>query len=396
MFQAGTHLESVREQTPGCRSLIHFNNAGSSLVARPVLDAMLSHLALESRAGGYEAAEQECERIAAVYGSIGRLINAQPEEIALTESATKAWDLIFYSMKFAKGDRILTSSHEYVSNYIAFLQLEKRCGVSIEVIPNDEHGLLSLEALQKMIDPNVRLLALTHVPSNNGLVQPVAQAGRISRQAGVPFLLDACQSVGQMPVDVEEIGCDFLTATGRKYLRAPRGTGFLFVRRDMLNQIEPVFLDTHAVIWDGPDTYRLRPDARRFESWESGIAARMGLGAAADYALELGLSHTYKYIRELASYTRQALNNIKGVAVNDLGSEPCGIICFSMRGRAALEVRDQLRENGINVSCTSALSVLRHRQVFQSPSMVRASLHYYNTYTEADRFVNQISLMVKA
>ena len=227
-------LQQIRQDTPGCAHVLHFNNAGSSLMPQPVLDATVAHLQLEARIGGYEAAAQVAQSIEHVYDAVATLIHCSRDEVAIIENATRAWDMAFYSIPFKQGDRILTASSEYASNYIAFLQRAQKTGAIIEVIPNDEHGQVSLDALKHMLDDKVKLIAITHVPTNSGLVQPIAAIGRIAREAGILYLVDACQSIGQMPIDVQQIGCDMLSVTGRKYLRGPRGTGFLYVRHDVL------------------------------------------------------------------------------------------------------------------------------------------------------------------
>ncbi len=276
----------MRADTPGCHDIVHLNNAGAALPPRIVVDTVVEHLELEARIGGYAAADAVAERAAAVYDSVAALLGAQPEEIALLESATRAWDVAFYALaaSFAPGDRILTSRAEYASNVIVCLQVARRTGVSIEVIPDDETGQLSTDALGAMLDERVRLVAMSWIPTQGGLVNPAAAVGAITRAAGVPYLLDACQAAGQLPIDVDALGCDFLSATGRKYLRAPRGTGLLYVRRSRLAELEPTFLDVHAAQWLTGDTIAIRDDARRFETWEHSVANQLGLGAAVDYA----------------------------------------------------------------------------------------------------------------
>jgi cysteine desulfurase/selenocysteine lyase len=379
-------IARLRAETPGCRNVIHFNNAGAALQPTPVLDAVLDHLRLEGEIGGYEAADRAEAALEAVYGSIARLINAAPDEIALVENATRAWDMAFYAVPLGKGDRILTASAEYASNYIAFLQVAKHRGVEIVVVPNDESGQLSIDALEAMIDERVKLIAVTHVPTNGGLVNPAAAIGRIARRHGIPYLLDACQSVGQMPVDVAAIQCDMLSATGRKFLRGPRGTGFLWVRRSFIERLEPPFLDLHAARWTGPDSYEIRPDARRFENWESFVAGRLGLGAAAEYALALGLDAIGTRVRMLADRLRRSLGEIDGVTVRDLGRERCGIVTFTMKGVPAAANGAALAAKGINAT-TSSLFSTRHDMAARGLDMLlRASVHYYNTEDEVGRF----------
>ena len=278
-------LTAVRADTPGVEGVVHFNNAGASLRPRPVDAAVTAHLRREQEIGGYEAAAEATEALEGTYRSLAELINAAPDEVAHLENATRAWAMLFYSLPFSAGDRILTARAEYASNYLAYLQAARRHGVEVVVVPDDEHGQISVAALEELIDERTRLISLVHVPSGGGLVNPAEEVGRVARTHGIPYLLDACQSLGQMPVDVAAIGCDFLSSTGRKFLRGPRATGFLYVRRYWLDRLEPVMIDLHSATWTGPDDYRLRPDARRFETWESYVAGRIGLGVAADYAM---------------------------------------------------------------------------------------------------------------
>ncbi|MDC0679632.1 aminotransferase class V-fold PLP-dependent enzyme [Sorangium atrum] len=380
-------IAALRRDTPACAGVLHFNNAGSSLPPAVVVDTVVEHLRREAAVGGYEAEEEAGARLEAVYGSIARLIGAAPDEIALVENATRAWDMAFYSLRFGPGDRILTARTEYASNYIAFLQVARRTGAEIVPIPSDERGAVSLPALDRLIDERVKLIAITHVPTNGGLVNPAEEIGRRARSAGVPFLLDACQSVGQLPLDVEAIGCDLLSATGRKYLRGPRGTGFLYVRRALLDRLEPPFLDLHAARWTAPDRYELRPDARRFENWESYVAGRLGLGAAAEYALRLGLPAIRDRVGALAERLRARLSEVPGVTVRDLGERRCGIVTFTRAGEDAAAIKARLGAQAIHVSVSTAAGTLLDFEDRGIPDLVRASVHYYNDESEVDRFV---------
>ena len=386
----------VRAETPGCRTVIHLNNAGAALQPQPVLEAVLGHLRLEAEIGGYEAADRAQAALESVYGSIARLINAAPEEIALVENATRAWDMAFYSLKLGPGDRILTAMAEYASNVIAFLQIAERTGVEIVVVPNDEAGALSVETLERLIDSRVKLIAVTHVPTNGGLVNPAAAIGRVARKHGIPYLLDACQSVGQMPVDVAEIQCDMLSATGRKFLRGPRGTGFLWVRRAMIEKLEPPFLDLQAARWTGPQSYEIRKDARRFENWESFVAGRLGLGAAAEYALALGFDAIWARVKALAEHLRRSLGEIPGVIVRDLGHERCGIVTFTTEAVSAPALLQALKAAKINATTSSIFST-RYDMTARGLDMVlRASVHYYNTEDEIARFCDVVRERVAA
>ncbi len=384
-------LYRIRAETPGVADVAHFNNAGAALMPVPVLDAQIEHLKLEARIGGYEAAAIAKERCEAVYGSVARLIGAAPEEIALVENATVAWDMAFYSLEFAKGDRILTAEAEYAANYIAYLQVAKRVGAVVETIPSTSDGEVDTAALEAMIDERVKLISITHIPTNGGLVNPAAAIGRIAKAHGITYLLDACQAVGQMPVDVEEIGCDMLSATGRKFLRGPRGTGFLYVRKPLLESLEPPMIDLFAAEWVAPGEYRLRPDARRFENWENNYAARLGLGAAVDYALDLGLDAIWERVRQLAAGLRQALGAMPGVVLRDIGAVQCGIVTFTKEGVEADRIKAALAEKGINVSVSRPSSTLLDATRRGLPPVVRASVHYYNDEAEIERLLQAVS-----
>jgi cysteine desulfurase / selenocysteine lyase len=382
----GFDLERARRDTPGCEHVLHFNNAGAALMPSAVLDVMTAHLALETRIGGYEAAESELPAIERAYDSIARLIGCKGNEIAIVENATRAWDMAFYSIPLGPGDRILTAVSEYASNYIAFLQRARQTGAVVEVVPNDEHGRFSVAALGQMMDERVKVVAVTHVPTNGGLVNPAAEIGRVTRGSGALYLLDACQSAGQVPLDVSAIGCDMLSATGRKYLRGPRGIGFLYVRGDLVQSLEPPFLDLHAAEWVSADRIEIRRDARRFENWESNVAAKLGLGAAVDYAIEWGIEAIEERVSALAASLRQQLSAVPAVSVRDIGLERCGIVSFDVAGCTAASVREALARRKINVTVSSVESTRLDMEARGLPAVVRASVHYYNSEEEVERF----------
>jgi cysteine desulfurase/selenocysteine lyase len=389
-------IAKVRRDTPATAKIVHLNNAGAALPPQPVVAAQIAHIQREAEIGGYEAADEAQGRIANIYASIARLIGAGADEIALVENATVGWDMAFYAVPLKKGDRILTAQAEYSSNYIAFLQRQRQIGFSIEVIPNTPTGEIDVGALARMIDGRVKLIAVTHVPTNGGLVNPAAEIGAIARQHGIMYLLDACQSVGQMPVDVNEMGCDLLSATGRKYLRGPRGSGFLYVNRKVLDRLEPPFLDNHAANWTAPETYELRPDARRFENWENNYAAQLGFGAAVDYTLDLGLENIAARIDSLAALLRQRLGAIPGVTVADIGRRKCGIVSMHLSGKDSSALRTTLRQRGFNCSVSTPASTLLDATARRLPDVLRASVHYYNTEEEIERFTSELAGLARS
>jgi len=383
-------VRRARRETPGCEHVTHLDNAGASLPPQPVLDAVIGHLRLEARVGGYEAHDQNEQAIDRFYGAAAELVGAGLGEIAFSSSATRAWDMAFYGFSFEPGDRILTAVAEYISNYIAYIQVANRAGVEVVPAPSDEYGQVSVDSLRRLVDERVKLIAITHVPTNGGLVNPAAEIGAVARDAGIPYLLDACQSVGQLPVDVEEIGCDLLSATGRKYLRGPRGTGFLYVRSSLLDRLEPPLLDMRAADWVEPDRYELRPDAIRFEEWEQAYAAKAGLATAIDYALGWGLDSIWQRVAELGESLRAQLGDIPGVTVRDLGEVRCGIVTFTVDGVEANDLKKRLSRERINVTASPRSSTLLDSRARGLPDLVRASVHYYNTDEELARLVETV------
>ncbi|CAH0141002.1 aminotransferase class V-fold PLP-dependent enzyme [Pseudomonas brassicacearum] len=386
-------IEQLRADTPGVAHLIHFNNAGAALMPEPVIKAVTDHLQREARLGGYEAAGQQTAVLDNVYNSIGRLINAKPDEIAVIENATRAWDMAFYSLPLRPGDVVLTSTTEYAGNYIPYLQLKKRRGIELRIIPNDEHGQVSLPALRTLLeDDRVALVSLPVIATNGGPVQPVEQIGTLARAAGVLFLLDACQGVGQMPIDVKRIGCHMLAATSRKYLRGPRGMGFLYVEKALCQNLEPVFLDLHAATLQTPDTFCLRDDAKRFENWECNVAAKLGLGAAVDYALAQGIEPIWQRIQHLAGHLRERLAAIPAITLQDKGPLQSGIVTFTHRHHSATQVQQWLagQAKRINVSTSTSRSTLLDMQQRDLLEVSRASVHVYNTEAEIDTLVTAL------
>jgi selenocysteine lyase/cysteine desulfurase len=385
----------ARAETPGAEQVTHLNNAGSSLPPQQVLDAVVGHLELEARIGGYEAHEANEDAIERFYGATAELIGASPGEIAFVSSATRAWDMAFYSFRFERGDRILTSVADYISNYLAFIQTAKLTGCEVVTVPNDEYGQVSAARLVELLDDRVKLIAITHVPTNGGLVNPVAEIGPIAREAGIPYLVDACQSVGQMRVDVDEIGCDALSATGRKFLRGPRGTGFLYVRSELLEQLEPPLVDMRAADWVAPDHYELRRDGRRFEEWEQDYAVKIGLARAIDYAREWEVGEIWERARLLGARLREQLGEVDGVTVRDVGAEKCAIVTFDVAGVSAEEIKDTLARERINVTVSATTSAVIESIERGLPDLVRASPHYFNTEDELDQLVESVRIAAR-
>lgn len=383
-------IQKARRETRHCEKIVHFNNAGCSLSPDCVLNSVLAHLNREAEIGGYEAAEEAAEKIEQTYHALANLIHCHPHEIAVLENATRAWDMVFYAIPFKAGDRILTARAEYASNYIAYLQIAQKTGAVVDVIPDDEYGQVCVQALRNMIDSRVKLISITHIPTHGGLVNPAEEIGQIAQDANVLYLLDACQAVGQVPLDVKRLKCDMLSATSRKFLRGPRGTGFLYVKESVIESLDPPFLDLHAATWQSDNTYTVRKDARRFENWETNYAAKIGLGEAARYASQWGIEAIWERTQGLGASLRKKLSLIPGIQIQDKGKVLCGIVTFTHKSIPTSHLHKRLRSSGINTSISSSAYARLDMDARGLSEMVRASVHYYNTEDEIDRFCTQV------
>lgn len=383
------HLAQLRRDTPGAANRLHFNNAGAALMPRPVFDAIQEHLELEMAIGGYEAAAAMRQETKAFHDSVATLIGAQPHQIAFATNATDAFNKALSSIPFEKGDVLLTTRDDYVSNQIAFLELGRRFGVKIVWAEDRPEGGVDLDSMAELIKQHrPRLVAATHVPTNSGLVQPVATIGEICREHGALYLIDACQSAGQLPLDVKELQCDFLSATFRKFLRGPRGAGFLYVSDRALGMgLEPLFLDLHSARWTETDQYEARPDGRRFELWERPYALVLGSRAAADYAVDIGLSAIEQRVKTLAARLREKLQSINGLQVLDRGPELGAIVSMTAEGWKPRDFKAAFDRRRINTSLNSRAYARFDFETKGVEWSLRASPHYYNTEEEVDTFV---------
>ncbi|WP_280443975.1 aminotransferase class V-fold PLP-dependent enzyme [Nocardia brasiliensis] len=384
-------LEQLRADTPGCANRIHLNNAGAALLSRTTLAAMTDYLHLEAAIGGYEAAEESAEQIAGTYHALARLLNANSSEIALFDNSTHAWNAAFYSVPLHRGDRILTGRNEYGSNVLAYLQTAERHGVEVVVVPDDDHGQLDTAALTELIDERVKLIGLTWVPTGGGLVNPAAEVGRIANAANILYLLDATQAVGQFPIDVAALGCDFLTGTGRKYLRGPRGTGFLYAREAALPHIDPYVAEIASAHWDGHRSFSWAAGARRFETWEYSYMNVVGLGSAVSQALDLGVEAIGQRTRRLGAQLRAGLRELATATVHDLGEEQCALVTATVSGHSSAQVADELARHAINVDTTVAEHNQFDTEQRDIHPLVRLSPHYYNTEDEIARTIDVLA-----
>lgn len=378
------NLSAWRADTPGCAHRNHLNNAGAALMPEVVHRAITDHLQLESETGGYEAADARADQISAGYVDLAALVGAKPNEIAVTSSATSAFALALSTIDWQPGDRLVTTLCDYTSNQIQYLALARRRGVQVLHAPDLPEGGVDPGGVRALLaQGGVKAVAVSWVPTNSGLVQDAESVGAVCEEFGVPYLVDACQAVGQMPVDVTRLKCDYLSTTGRKFLRGPRGIGFLYVSERALRRGDhPLFVDMRGADWTGTDDYQVVPTARRFEEWERPYALQLGMAAAARYALDVGLDTAQMRAWVLAEQLREGLSAIQGVRVLDRGTTRCAIVTFHAADRDSRALVTELGRHRIN-----AIASLRQYGIFDFDAKgvehaVRLSPHYYNTEGE--------------
>lgn len=385
-------IERYRSDTPGCSHRVHLNNAGSGLMPSPVINAITSHIKLESEIGGYEAQDAQSDAIAAAYRSVAKLVGTTAANIAFTENATASFVQALSAISFESGDVILTTRNDYASNQIQFLSLQARLGVQVLRAPDQYQGGVDVAALIALIDKHrPKFVCVTHVPTNSGLVQDINAVGSACAAAGIIYLVDACQSIGQLPIRVDDIQCDFLTATARKFLRGPRGSGFLYVSDRMLEQqLAPLFVDMSGASWTGEDSYQIVDTAKRFENWEFAWAQVLGTGAAADYAISVGVDTIRVRVEGLVRQLREGLSSVDKVRVLGNDEELCGIVTVTVDGYDPYAMVSALRAQGINVSAQGREYAVIDYDKKNVVSALRISPNYYNTGSEIDQVVAAI------
>lgn len=386
-------VERWRKDTPAAEAgRIHLNNAGAGLMPTPVVRAIEEHLKLEVAMGGYEAGDAASLAIDQTYESLAGLVGAQARNIAVVENATVAIAQALSAFDFTPGDVILTTRCDYISNQLMYLSLARRQGIRLVRAEDLPEGGVDPQSVRELIRAHrPKVMVLTWVPTNSGLVQAAADVGAVCAEEGIPYVVDACQAVGQLPVDVKALQCDFLGATARKFLRGPRGIGFLYVSdRALQRESAPLFIDMQGARWLEADEYQLVDDARRFENWEFAYALVLGMGAAARYAQGIGMDVIRERVRELAASLRSKLSALEHVRVLDRGSELCGIVTAEIAGYDARDVVKRLREEAINVSATLRDWAVLDMDAKHARSAVRLSPHYYNTSTEINIAVSAL------
>ncbi|HBS12791.1 MAG TPA: aminotransferase [Flavobacteriaceae bacterium] len=379
-------INQIRKDITDYGEKIFLNSAGSSLMPKSVVQEINRYLLEEEKFGGYSVAELKTNEIADFYNQTAQLIGAEAHNIAFTHDATDAYIKALSSIHFKHNDIIITTDDDYASNHIQFISLQKRFGIKIVRIKNLENGELDMIDFQKLVDKhNPKLVAVTHVPTNSGLIQNIEAIGEICYNQKIIFLLDACQSVGQLSINVTKIKCDFLTATGRKFLRGPRGTGFLFISDRLLkNGFSPLMIDGGGAVWKAIDQFDILENAKRFETWEAPYALIMGFREAIRYANNIGLENIQSYNQKLMLRLRENLIGIQGVKLFDKGLKNCNILTFRKDGKSLAKIKEKLNSNNVFFSVSRKEWGVIDFNKKGIDWVIRLSPHYFNTIEEID------------
>ncbi|MBC3233478.1 MULTISPECIES: aminotransferase class V-fold PLP-dependent enzyme [Pseudomonas] len=371
-------VQHLRDETPGCQSgIVHFNHAGASLPSQATLDAIIEQLQREARDGPMEAGEHGAVLAEKARRAAAQLLNAPASSIAFASSGSTAWSMAFQALgPWQPGDRILVGRHEWGGN-LASMELAVQAGARVEVIPCDDSGAACPLALQAMIDARVKLIDLTWLPANGGLINPAQAIGEVARRHAIPYFIDAGQAVGQVPVDVQALHCDVLKSAGRKHLRGPRGTALLYVRGDFLERLSPAQRDVFSAPWTDQG-FDLRNDARRFETSETSFALLAGLGNALQEMNRLGIERVWERVSRTSERIREALRGMAGVTLHDLGTRQSGLIAFNLAGWDAFELKRRLGLKRINIGANGVAYTPLDMQARGLESVARVSVSPLN------------------
>lgn len=380
-------INQIRQNTPGCLDKIFINSAGSSLMSKEVVQISKDYMDMEADIGGYDVMANHYEDFNLFYLEASKLINANPRNMAFAISATDAYSKVLYSFKWTEKDVILTTKDDYVSNIISFIHINRRFGSQIKFVDCLDSGDLDYEDLARKLEQyKPTIFALTHIPTSAGTIHDAEKAGEICANFDTYYLLDACQSIGQLDVDVRKIKCDFLTVTGRKFLKAPRGTGFLYVANHILDtDMGPLCIDLAGSTWDSETSFKFGSEAKRFEFWEKNYSNFLGLTQAIREINEIGIEKIAAYNKMLSGYFRNELEQVDGLKIYDHGSLKGNIITWKIPGLKQSEISKLFHERRVIFSFSSNTSALYDLNKKGEEWLVRFSPHFFNTTEEADQ-----------
>lgn len=351
----------------------YFNHGGCSFITTSTLDAVVKQLRHEQEMGNAVADLMSSADRSSVYKLAAQTVGANEEDVALTDSHTTGWAKSLQTISLNAGDVILTNRSEWGGNLSSLQKLAHLHGSSVVVMPTTAYGSVCLKSLAALMSKSVKLISVSWIGSNGGHVEPVAEIGELAQAHGVPYFLDASQVVGQMPVNVQHIGCDVLTAPGRKWLRGPKGTGFMYLRPEFLEKCQETAQADSAADSSTPLT------AKYFEVSSASVPLQMGLLAALAQLEQVGVETIQKQILTRSQYLWERLQGIPGVNCICPVAPQHGLVSFNVVGHPATAVRQKLMGIGIEVAANLATFTPLDMHERQLDAVVRASPHACTT-----------------
>ncbi|MFI8106512.1 aminotransferase class V-fold PLP-dependent enzyme [Streptomyces sp. NPDC086023] len=374
---------------------VHLNTAGAGLMPAEVVDVMADHLAQEAAEGAYETELRHADTLdKGVYEALASVLDAPVDDVALFDNATRAWSSAVGALRLTGTGRVWITPYEYAGNLILWTELRRRTGLRVEVVPLTPSGDLDLDWMRRNIREDVAVVSVPHVPSGCGIVNPVEEIGRILAPWPCLYLVDACQSVGQLDVSVRRIGCDLLTGAGRKFLCGPRGTGFAAIGPRLRAAATPLFHDLHVADVTALHDYEVHTDsARRFEYAERSAAAVRGLDAALRHHLartaEPGTGH------DARAAIRDAIAAVPGTRLIDPGTRHASLVTFVCADVSAARIRAELAARGVSVWVAQGNHTPLYLPGQGVDHAVRVSPHHYTSPQDTEVFARALREVIR-
>ncbi len=372
-------------------SVLHFNHSGAGLPSPETVQVIVNHLRLEAERGPMEAGALASDASNMVYKTAAQLLGCSSQHVAFGTSHGQLYGNLIASIPLAPGDKVLVSRQEWIGNVLCLQRSANLNGASLSLMASDDTSAVDPVALGKSLSPDVRIVALTWIGAGSALINPAAAIGAAIRQAGSSafFIIDASQVIGQVPINVAELGCDALIACGRKFLRGPRGTALAYISPRLASEIVPRNIDSlSSTLRDG--NVEVANSAQAFEFGEESVALKLGLGKAIEQALDLGVDHIRLALDQKAGALRQALAELPRVKLLDRGNNKGAAVTFAIDGLPCATAKQRLSEQGINIGMNGPGYTPYDMSMRGISELLRASVHLNTTDEDIALIVNAI------
>lgn len=393
-------VEEVRSDIPFLDTgVIYLDNAATTPTPEPVIDAMLEYFH-EYNAnigrGLHRSAKRASETFESSREVIGKTIQAKPEEIAFTKNTTEALNLLARGLDLKRGDKVIATVLEHHSNLIPWQRLEKELGIELQIIKDNSDYIIDPSTIENAVDENTQLITMPWVSNVFGTRQPVEEVGKIADENDILFSVDAAQAVGHVPVDVDDIGCDFLAAPGHKGLLGPQGTGFLYISEKHLDEVSPMLYGGGIVESAREHSCQLVEPPQIFDAGTPNIPGIIGLGRAAEYVLDIGLERIEKRERKLIRKMHE-ISDLNDVEIYGPKSPEkiAGVLSFNVDDMNPHELSSILDEVADIATRSGHHCADLAMGYFGLDATLRASVHYYNSVGEIEKFIETLNDIVK-